>query len=371
MRRNCICVILALVFMFPAFVKAEGYINVSPSSLTIEQGQTKTFDIVAYNVIGDVQINSNDLAVAIVDKNEWSTEMVGEKEIVSGTITVTGIGVGKTSINLIIDGATFDSEDLSGQTKTITVNVIEKPQEMPVTQQPSTPTVTTPISPKNTDATLKAIELSSGSIEFASDKESYDLIVGYDISTIEVNGIPNDNKASVRLEGDTNLKEGDNIIKLVVTAEDGITTKTYTLNIKRENKVLSKNSNIKKIIINNYNINFNKNKKEYDLIINNEDNLTINVELEDELAKYEILGNKKLKNKSVIKVIVTAEDGTITEYKINIIKEVNKTKKLRIALIASIILNTIIIGLLVFIVIRLNNNYKDVLRNLFKFTKKQ
>lgn len=373
MKKILIKIIILLMFLIPNVVKAEGYISVSPTILTIEKDTSKTFTITAFNAIGDVAISSNNNDIAKVNMSEWSTGMVDEKATKTDSITVTGVSVGTTTITVVVDGATFDSEDLSGQTKTITVNVIAKttnnqtqsPTPQPQ-QRPQAPTETAPAVPKNTDATLKNIELSNSAIEFSSDKESYELTVGYDISSIEVKGILNDDKASIKLEGDTNLKEGDNVIKLVVTAEDGTTTKIYTLNIKRENKVLSKNSKIKKLTINNYDINFNKNKKEYDLIINNEDNLTFNVELEDEFAKYEIVGNKKLKNKSVIKVIVTAEDKSSTVYSINIIKEKNKTKELSIALICSIILNAIIIGILIFVVLRLNKKDKNILKELFK-----
>ena len=276
--------------------------------------------------------------------------------------------VGTASINItcnqIIDGVEFASVACTGGSKSITINA-----KSVVQTKPQTPTVTTPAAPKSTDASLKNIELSSGSIEFSSDKDTYDLTVDYSVSSIEIKGVSNDGKASVKIEGDTNLKEGDNVIKLVVTAEDGKTTKTYTLNIKRENKVLSKNSKIKKLTIDNYDINFNNNKKEYDLIISNEDSLTFNVELEDEFAKYEIVGNKKLKNKSVIKVIVTAEDKSSTVYSFNIIKEKNKTKELSTLLICSLVLNAIIIGLLIFIVVRLNKKDKKMLKELFKFKK--
>lgn len=368
MKKKYFIITLLAILLLPIKGFALGGFSVSSTSVSMYPGETKTINITSDNAVGKLNISSSNSGIASVDTGSIFIQNPGS----SGSITITANSIGTATISVVASSefATMDEEILEGQTKTITVNVVERPiNNQTPTPQPQVPIVNIPTVPKSTDASLKNIELSSGSIEFSSDKDTYDLTVSYDVSSIEVKGISNDGKASVKVEGDTNLKEGDNVIKLVVTAEDGTTTKTYTLNIKRENKVLSKNSNIKKLTINNYDLKFNKNKKEYDLTINNEDNLTINVELEDEFAKYEIIGNKKLKNKSVIKIIVTAEDNSSTIYIINIIKEKNKTKELSIALIISLILNTIIIGFLLLIVIKINKYDKNMLSKLFNFKK--
>lgn len=359
MKKKYFIITLLAILLLPIKGFALGGFSVSSTNINMYSGETKTINITSDNAVGKLNVSSSNSAIASVDTGSIFIQNPGS----SGSITITANSIGTAIISVVASSefATMDEEILEGQTKTITVNVVERPTN----NQTPTPQPQTPAAPKSNDANLKNIELSSGSIDFSSDKDTYDLTVGYDVSSIDVKGISNDGKASVKVEGDTNLKEGDNVIKLVVTAEDGITTKTFTLNIKRENKVLSKNSNIKKININNYNLKFNKNKKEYDLIISNEDNLTINVELEDEFAKYEIVGNKKLKNKSVIKIIVTAEDNSSTIYMINITKEKNKTKELSIALIISLILNTIITGFLLFIVIKLSKYNKNILNDLF------
>lgn len=373
MKNKTLLLTFIMILLSPIKVFAVEGFKLSNSTIDIYVGETKTILVSSDVAVGKLNVSSSNNGVASVNINSIFIQTVGSSQSIN--ITGNSVGVAIVSVVATSEFATMDEEILTGQTKTLTINVKEKeqapvqqPQTQTQPQQPQTPTVTTPTAPKNTDATLKNIELSEGNIEFSNDKDTYDLTVDYSVSSIEINGVLNDNKASVKIEGDTNLKEGDNVIKLVVTAEDGKATKTYTLNIKRENKVLSKNSKIKKLTINNYDINFNNNKKSYDLIIGNEDNLTFNVELEDEFAKYEIVGNKKLKNKSVIKVIVTAEDKSSTVYSINIIKEKNKTKELSIALICSIISSIIVFGLLIFIIIRLKN--KKLLKDIFTFKKK-
>lgn len=124
-------IILALCVLFPVSVFAEGYISASPTSLTIEQGSSETFTITAYNAIGDVSIKSNNSDVASVDTGDWGTGMVDEKQTKTAIITVTGNSVGTTTITLTIDAATFDEDDLAGQTETITVNVVAKQTPTP------------------------------------------------------------------------------------------------------------------------------------------------------------------------------------------------------------------------------------------------
>ena len=73
-----------------------------------------------------------------------------------------------------------------------------------------------------------------------------------------------------------------------------------------------------------YELSFLREQFDYSLEINNEDKLKIVPTLEDSGASYEILGNEKLKNGSVITIRVTSNDNKTNEYKINITKKENK-----------------------------------------------
>ena len=115
MKKLLSTIILGLFILFPLNVYAEGYVSVSPTSITIEQGSSKSFTITAYNAIGDVTIKSNNSGVASVSTGEWGTGMVDEKQTKTGTVTVTGNSVGTTTITLSIDAAT--SHDNSGLSK--------------------------------------------------------------------------------------------------------------------------------------------------------------------------------------------------------------------------------------------------------------
>ena len=137
MRKILYNLILILFVIFPINVFAAGGITVSPESLTIEEGSSKTITIAAYNTVGDVYIKSNNSSIATVDNSKWTTGAVGSGETKTGTITVKGVSEGSTTITLTIDAATFDLENLKGQTKTININVVKK-----TVSEPKTYTVT-------------------------------------------------------------------------------------------------------------------------------------------------------------------------------------------------------------------------------------
>lgn len=133
MKKVVVSLVLAVVgALFPVSVLATGGVSVSTVALTVEVGSTRTFTITAANVIGDVAIVSSNVGVATVSTGEWGTGMVDEGQTKSGVITVTGVSEGSTTVVLTLDAATFDGEDLAGQTRIVTVNVVARPEENPV-----------------------------------------------------------------------------------------------------------------------------------------------------------------------------------------------------------------------------------------------
>ena len=240
MKKILYIILLFFFAFFPIHVIAKGYINVSSNSLTIEQGGSKTFTITAFNAIGDVSISSNNSNIASVNANEWTTGMVGAEETKSGTITVTGVNVGTTTITLKIDAATFDEEDLSGQTRTITVNVVKK------TSSPSPSIPTTPsnnnnnVDNSNTNNNTSAVinddntitdnlstnnnlkDLSVEGYELVkADNNNYSLTVSNLTTNININAQAEDEKATVTGTGNHTLNVGENKFEIIITSESG------------------------------------------------------------------------------------------------------------------------------------------------------
>ena len=78
--------------------------------------------------------------------------------------------------------------------------------------------------------------------------------------------------------------------------------------------------------IDGYKLDFVREQTEYSLKINDESSLLITPVLEDTSSSYEILGNKNLKNGSIIRIQVTTIDGNKETYRITIEKN-DKTSK--------------------------------------------
>lgn len=86
---------------------------------------------------------------------------------------------------------------------------------------------------------------------------------------------------------------------------------------------LSGNNYIRSLEIKNQNINFDKDVLEYDITVgNNVDSLDLTIVLDDDTASYEVLGNENFKTgKNMVTIRVTAEDGSVREYIINVTKK--------------------------------------------------
>lgn len=87
---------------------------------------------------------------------------------------------------------------------------------------------------KSKDSALSALIVTEAAInpEFNKDVKEYNLNVPYETTAINITATPNDAKAKVDVTGNTDLKEGENIVTITVTAEDG-STSNYTIKVKR------------------------------------------------------------------------------------------------------------------------------------------
>ncbi len=84
------------------------------------------------------------------------------------------------------------------------------------------------------NALLKKLKVKGYDIEFSSEIKKYNLTVPYKVKKIKLDAKPENEKATIKLEGTTNLKVGKNIIKINVTSEDNENTEVYTLSVTRQ-----------------------------------------------------------------------------------------------------------------------------------------
>ena len=159
----------------------------------------------------------------------------------SGVYTPTTTGTKTVSIVgsiTDISGTTIDSFN----TKTITVSA---PAPVTPTEptKPTTPTTpsnnnTTKPSTNNTSATVKksdnsnlsSIQIAEGVIspEFSKTVKEYTINVPYEVTKLSIAATPEHSKGTVTINGNDELKVGENLIEIIVTAEDSSTDK-YTI----------------------------------------------------------------------------------------------------------------------------------------------
>ena len=194
------------------------------------------------------------------------------------------------------------------------------------------------------DTSLKSLKVNDDFIE-VSENMTYETIE----DKVNIIVIPNDNRATINCEETINLVVGDNIVNIVVIAENGDELE-YKLNIIRNEVVdeLSDNTNIV-IKVDDEEINFDSYISDVINITNGVDSLNITYELEDENSNVEIIGNKDLKvGENEITVKVTAENGDVQEYKI-IVDKNSKTEDVIYTIIALGIMAGAICGAVVLI----------------------
>lgn len=92
-------------------------------------------------------------------------------------------------------------------------------------------TTETPQPTRSGDADLASLSVSAGTLtpKFSAGRTSYELNLPSDADSVVITAEANDAAASVSGAGEVTLEQGENEIRITVTAEDG-TTKTYTIN---------------------------------------------------------------------------------------------------------------------------------------------
>ena len=116
--------LLVLVIMIIGInVNARGGITLSKSSINIVKNGTSTFEIVADNAAGSVEIVSTNPNVATVNTSSYFFDTSLNNSRV--TITVNAVGAGNANIEVrMIDMGTFDFEEITGK-KVCSVTVTE------------------------------------------------------------------------------------------------------------------------------------------------------------------------------------------------------------------------------------------------------
>lgn len=287
-------------------IKNDGKSSVnSLSNLTIV-GYEKSINFVPETTIYNLSVPSK------VKELEIKSSMISTK-----STYVEGFGNRKVTLEVGLNKVEIKVKSEKGVIKTYTINITRE-------------------DPKD-NTVLKSLKIDIEDFKFDPNVLEYKLEISNLVDKLKIEATPEEKNTKVTILGNESLKVGENKITIEVKSESG-KIKTYTLLLNKREKA-STVSKLKNVLIENYKLDFNQDTLEYTLKIKDEKKLNISVEKLDPLTKYTVLGNNNLKFGSVIKIIASAEDGSKTEYKIKITKNLNGLIPLGIVTLLIIIIS--------------------------------
>lgn len=201
-----------LLMFFPFCVKAASF-SISSSSKSVAPNKSFTVKV------GGDSIGRVDLSITggtLSTSNVWV-----EQNYVSVTVTAGSSG------NVVITATPatgFSDPDAN------LYNPGARKLTVAITDSPSKPSNSGEKKPN--DNFLKNLSVSEGELSpsFAAEKLEYSLNLKADVKQLNIKAEPKDAKAKISGIGDVDLKVGENVIKVIVTAQDG-SKRTYTINV--------------------------------------------------------------------------------------------------------------------------------------------
>ena len=162
--------------------------------------------------------------------------------------------------------------------KVKTTSVADKDtNEFPLPAEAVTSVTVSASAPKSTNANLKSVTFSLGGSKgkatlapaFSSAVTSYTVTVPNDTTSVSIEAIPAEaGKATAKLEGSWAAVDGNWTRKVIVTAEDGVTKKTYTFKIVKSGAVTPPVDDKPQTPDVNEDLRVVVNKKEYSIVTN-------------------------------------------------------------------------------------------------------
>lgn len=236
---------------------ATGKTSVAVSAGNVDIGDTVTVTVKATDDSGAKAYATMSLSYdsSILQFVSCSTTYGGGGSSVTAatdsfTVTLKAIAQGKSNISVKgSDGVVFDTNEsldsMAGSSASVTVNNAAGTTDggnttVSANTSTGTSTANTSTSDGNTkqsaDNSLKSLTISPGTLSpsFSGSTTKYTATVGNDVTELAVSATPVNDKASVEsVTGNTNLAVGNNDVKIVVKAENGVTA-TYTITVTRQ-----------------------------------------------------------------------------------------------------------------------------------------
>ena len=188
---------------------------------------------------------SNDATLASLSLSSGSLRPSLSPSFATGTFSYTAtVGNSVSSVNVIPIPNEFNATMTfnGGSNNSVALAVGNNPVAIQVTSQDGTSVVTytVTITRQSNDASLSALTLSSGSLSpgFASGTLAYTASVANSVSSVTVTPTTSDANATVTVNGaaagtPVSLAVGSNTVTVQVTAQDGVTTQSFTVAVTR------------------------------------------------------------------------------------------------------------------------------------------
>lgn len=316
--------------------------NIDATTITatnsVEKGKSVTITVTVPNV------NTVDLTATVSGAGTSGSirivdgSMTGDAKTYSKSITVTPTSAGTITVSVTSSSNAVLNGEYVNVAASKTITVTDPP---PKPQQPTTPPANTgtttnkPVtntttnknnttnnnntSSKSSNANLRNMILNVEGLSpaFAKNITKYSLNVGQNVNEIKVTASVEHNRATYSVKGNTNLKEGENVITVKVIAEDG-TIKNYTINVVKSDDPVKSDATLSSLIIEDVDLGqtFDPNVTEYNAgdIKVKVDKLNIYAYTSSDNAKLEIIGNENLKvGENKITIRVTSENKKVVK----------------------------------------------------------
>lgn len=236
LKKSLILLLVMILTMFVFLPKSNAAgLSVALSKTTANVGDTVNVTVNGSGIAGKISLSVSGNAT-LSQNSVWvdnSSATASVKINGAGNVTVTATPVdasdsttaqpfttpSSATITVSNNSGGNSGNNSGGQTT-------EKPNQS--NQQPQT---------KSNVATLSNLGIRPNDFKgFKSSQTSYSVEVPNNVETIEIYASKGQNGQTISGTGKKSLKEGANSFNVVVTAEDGKTQKTYTLNITRKQK---------------------------------------------------------------------------------------------------------------------------------------
>lgn len=392
LRKNILCILLSIVFLIVIAPKSNAAsLVISFSSSSAKVGDTVTATVTGKGATGKVNLSVSGNA----SLSESSIFVDGSASV---SVKINGEGDVKVTATAADMADTSNAEPFNGST----AGTIKVSSNSSSGSNNSGSTDNNKTTTKSNNANLSNLGIKPNDFKgFKPATTSYNITVPNDIEKVTVYATAQDKKATIKGNGTQTLKVGKNALNVVVTAEDG-TTKTYTINVTREesknettdnttsntdttNSTTSENSentenpsesNLKKLSIKGYSLTptFSPDVYEYKVDVSGDvSSLDIETEGANHNVSIDIVGNENLtdgentitllvyneetKQNSTYQIIVNKTSADVNGLNDTLNDAVKKANKIRMILLG--VVGFIIICAIIFVIVRHRLNTND------------